>query len=68
MKRKTIDVNYLKAFANNMLAGADPMQKEVRLGVSVMIEDILHRTGNYQGFRYLNWGADDYDSTRRVYF
>ena len=68
MKRKTVDVAYLKAFANNMLEGADPLQKEVRLGVSVMLEEVLHRTGNYKGFRYVNLGEPNFDSTRRMYF
>lgn len=68
MKRKTVDVAYLKTFANNVLAGDDLTQKEVRLGVSVMLEEVLHRSGNYKGFRYINLGEPNFDSTRRMYF
>lgn len=72
MGRKTIDVEYMKAFANSMLAGTDPKQKDVRLGVSLMLEEILHRTGNYKGFKYNDYDAriesPNFDDTQRTYF
>ena len=67
MKRKTIDVEYLKTFANAMMAGSDPSQRDVRLGVSLMLEEALMRTGNYKGFHYLEHGSADCDTSRRKY-
>jgi hypothetical protein len=70
-KRKTVDVEYMKTFANTILASADPKQVDVRRGVAVMIEEVLFNSGNYKGFRYLDWNettkAPD-DSSRVQYF
>jgi len=70
-KRKTVDVEYMKTFANLMLASDDPKRVDVRRGVMVMIEEVLFNSGNYKGFRYLDWnettGAPD-DSSRVQYF
>ena len=72
MKRKTVDVEYMKAFANGMMASTNPLGKEVRLGVSYMLEEMLHRTGNYKGFKFLDQkvldNQPDGDETQRMYF
>ena len=55
MARKTVEVELMRKKANKMLAqsgiGSSP---EFRWGVILMIEDMLHATGNYNGFRYLD--------------
>jgi glutamate dehydrogenase/leucine dehydrogenase len=53
MARKTIDVRLVVERANFALANPNIDQMEKR-GVVNMIETILHETGNYKGFRYLN--------------
>jgi len=54
MSRKTIDVETVKQMANfKLLETADDMV-EGRNAVIVMVEQVLHVTGNYRGFQYLN--------------
>jgi hypothetical protein len=57
MGRKTIDVQEMKEYANDLLARrGNTMTKEdvnIRLGVTLMIERILMDSGNYKGYRYL---------------
>lgn len=57
MGRKTIDVQEMKEFANDLLSRrGNTMSKEdvnIRLGVTLMIERILMDSGNYKGYRYL---------------
>jgi len=52
-KRKTFSVEEAKTKANEWLA-RDVSQEEKR-GVCFLIENILHRTGNYKGFSYNYW-------------
>jgi hypothetical protein len=51
-KRKTIDVQYLVETVNEALrtSTTDP---KTRLGMIAILEDVLHKTGNYRGYRYL---------------
>jgi hypothetical protein len=51
--RKTIDVELMKQFSNELLAHPDYTLEE-KLGIITMIQEILHRTGNYNGFMFLN--------------
>jgi acetylglutamate synthase len=52
MGRKTINVKALVDHANMMLKESVTDQGQ-RRGVQAMIEEVLHRSGNYKGFRYL---------------
>lgn len=56
-KRKTIPVERLIEIVNNMLAAdADLVSDKAtnrRSGAMVVLEAVLHETGNYRGFRYL---------------
>jgi hypothetical protein len=55
MGRKTIEVESMLKFANERLAWvSEANTPEMRWGVIVMIEEILHKSGNYNGFRYLD--------------
>lgn len=51
-KRKTIDVKYLVATVNEALR-VSATDHKTRLGMIVLLENVLHETGNYRGYRYL---------------
>ena len=57
-KRKTIDVLEMKNLANEILSvknvGSEYSSYEYKLGVITMIETILHNTGNYRGFMFID--------------
>ena len=69
--RKTIDVGTLLARANQILASQNTTQQEREM-MCGFIEGVLHETGNYRGFRYLD--SEDYPeevvyaSSRRCYY
>ena len=59
-RRKTIDVEVVKEWANQQLESADwatNNPKIYRYGIMNMLENVLMSTGNYKGFRYL--GVDE---------
>jgi hypothetical protein len=84
--RKTIDVASLKTRVNRALNDAADHQdkslgasaKEYREGLAAVLEDVLHASGNYKGFRYTDPLAQHdeqgylvdgtYDVTRRHYY
>ena len=51
MSRKTFDVNKLVEKANTILSKGST--KDERQGIILLVESILHETGNYKGFNYL---------------
>ena len=53
MARKTILIDALRNKANDLLAEST-VDRELRLGVCLFIENILHETGNYKGYGHLN--------------
>ena len=54
MHRKTIEISYIISKGNEFfLHSADDMEFE-RRSLMGFITDILHETGNYNGFRYLS--------------
>lgn len=53
--RKTIEVQTMLDYANVQLARTDSFATlEFKCGISAMVERILHRSGNYNGFHFLN--------------
>jgi hypothetical protein len=91
--RKTIDVDQVRDWVNTRLASprsvlllnAPGKDREMtpdeayRLGIASLLEQILHATGNYQGFGYQQGQVTRYatepgerpeitDETRRVYY
>lgn len=69
MSRKTVCVEQIKAYANGILAAENDKAADLRLGAILMIEQILHNSGNYKGFKYLDIeGTEIGDETRRFYF
>lgn len=71
MARKTIEVGKILKMANTFLAAKHTTDDE-REGVCALLEAVLHESGNYEGFRYLD--AKDYPDeivfagSRRFYF
>ena len=56
--RKTIAVSEVVSSVNFLLANSDADLSELRQGAINVLESILHKTGNYRGFRYLTEVAD----------
>lgn len=52
-KRKTFDVAELVDMVNDICRFSINDSKEHRQGAMSVVEEVLHRTGNYKGFRYL---------------
>ena len=53
--RKTIEVSTMVEWANTQLARTDEYaDKGFKSGIATMIESILHKTKNYQGFMFNN--------------
>lgn len=52
-KRKTIKVDRVKELVNAYLQNSWDKNRDLRLGNAVVLEQILHETGNYNGFGYL---------------
>lgn len=77
--RKSVQVAALVDEANRLLAivpregeqFGSKVDAQFRQGVIAMLEHVLHETGNYRGFRYLDGheavARDEYDETRRAY-
>ena len=53
MSRKTFKVAEFKEQVNEMLA-TSTCSHEIREGMMTALEQVLHDTGNYYGFRYLD--------------
>lgn len=51
--RTTFDVALLVKSVNGMLAQSPAVSGAVRQGAMQVLEEVLHATGNYRGFRYL---------------
>ena len=54
--RKTINVESVRILVNSMLSGSaqdDHVDRAYREGAISVLEEILHESGNYRGFRYL---------------
>lgn len=72
MSRKTIEVENVRAMGNASLDSI--ADRNIKAGVSIMLESILMETGNYKGFRWLphvdaeKITVDDKDYYDRYYF
>lgn len=65
MARKTIDVEKVKKAANGLLAFSEEdisdyfrINQDVKQGIVLLLEYILHDTGNYNGFNYIEWAKN----------
>ncbi len=68
MSRKTVSVLEMLEFANESLA-ADYHTLEFKQGISAMIEKILHKSNNYNGFMFLDQdeASVNYDPETKQY-
>jgi hypothetical protein len=67
MVRKTVEVGTLLYRLNYFLA-SDKSTAEEREVMCQFVEGILHDTGNYEGFRYLDTDEIEGNGSRRFYF
>lgn len=51
--KKTISVQAIKDDINKALKNSDYLTPDYRQGLISCVENVLHSTGNYNGFRYL---------------
>lgn len=65
--RKTIEVGTLLYRLNYFLA-SDKSTADEREVMCTFVEGILHDTGNYMGYRYLDTDEIEGNGTRRYYF
>ena len=78
MARKTLDISGFIDWANSLLAmpESDVITPEHKQGVIHALDQALHATGNYHGFRYLDsydsedpeFGLNGRKNVRRLYF
>ena len=61
--RKTIRVDHVRDYINDRIALSVDDQTQARRALALVIEDILHETGNYHGFQYLKLPAHGADGT-----
>lgn len=60
-KKKTLGVSHMLDYANNQLARTDEYgSSDFKSGVCAMIERILHDTGNYNGFMFIDPNNSDH--------
>lgn len=57
--KKSMKVEELKEYANKLLLNPR-LSQQFKDGVSTMIEHVLHKTGNYEGFQYTYWNNVGY--------
>lgn len=53
MARKTIEIEKVKELVNDMLLHTPDKDTERRVGAFIVLEQLLHDTGNYQGYNHL---------------
>jgi len=53
MSRKTYSVEALIELVNGICKDSAPSEVGIRQGAMIVLEAVLHSTGNYRGFRYL---------------
>lgn len=66
-KRSTLPVADLKAEINRILAlPLERISTEERKALAILLENVLHATGNYQGYNDLHWierGCREWEET-----
>jgi hypothetical protein len=59
MPRKTFDVAEFTAKMNNRISRET--SEDARRAFCYVLADVLHETGQYRGFQYLDWENGGYD-------
>ena len=61
--RKTINVEFLKDYANKQLSRTDDFATmDFKIGVTAMIDRILLTSENYNGFQFINNNDSEIDT------
>ena len=67
--KKTIQVLKMLEWGNKQLARTDEYADEkFKAGICVMLEELLMVTGNYQGYRELEYGSEYTNQYCRQYY
>lgn len=66
-KRKTIEIEALRVSVNEMLKEST-CTPDVRLGMCSVLEQALHKSGNYHGFRHLQQEEVPYKQKAGIHF
>ena len=66
MSRKTFSVDEIKNIVNAALLNSCDDYKDFRIGQYTLLETILHATGNYSGYNYLDKQSMDKSSLGTV--
>ena len=64
MTKRTVEVEYLKGYVNSVLEHNTNL--ETRITMTLMLEAVLQRTGNYKGYKLLD-KDNEVDHFRREY-
>lgn len=69
MSRKTVPVTNVKDFVNFNISRAD-LSDEAKIPLCMLLESVLHETGNYKGFMYIRKDGESWESKpyNRRYF
>ena len=59
-RRKTIQIEWIRTRVNEMLA-TSLCSPEERMAMASVLTMILHETGNYRGFNYIEWLQDGHE-------
>ena len=65
MARKTFKVEDLKARVNGCIRDTQYTNAEKSV-MCMLLENVLHETGNYKGYQYLYWDVTGYDLWKRA--
>ena len=58
-RRKTYEVDKIREKANRLLEiDNEYIGADVRRGIAILLEHILHESGNYAGFNYVAWSKE----------
>ena len=67
--KKTVGVNGMLDWANKQLQRTDEYaDAKFKAGICSMIEELLHRTGNYKGYNELPYGSEYNNEYCRYYY
>lgn len=54
MGRKTFEIEQIKNYTNGILAAECVGQRDLRMGAILVLEQVLQKSSNYRGYRYLD--------------
>lgn len=68
MARKTIEVDVIRDLVNRYNERSKDEQWAERSAVNTLLEIVLHDTGNYRGYEYLDADSEVAPHSRRRYY